>query len=105
MSVMVFRGGLEKVVDRGADEEEGEEGEIVQGEAADVVTAAAGVVLYVFPEGDEAGQGGDQGAYTADVDTDEQIGIVTGELRQEDGRGDIADALTGQGAEQEGVPS
>ena len=92
-----------QVVYGSAHEQQGEECEIVQGETADVVAASAGIVFYIFAEGDEAGQGGDQGAYAADIDADEQVSVVAGELRQEDGRGNIADTLTGQGTEQEGV--
>ena len=54
------------------------------------------VVLAVFPESNQAGKGGDQCAYTANVDTQQQVLIVICKLGQQNCRGNIADYLTGQ---------
>ena len=40
------------------------------------------VMLTVLPEGDQAGKGGDQCAYTADVDTQKQVLVVICKLGQ-----------------------
>ena len=55
----------------------------------------------VLAEGDQAGQRGNQRAGAADVHAHQQIGVVAGELAEQDGRGHIADHLAGQDAEQQ----
>ena len=54
-----------------------------------------------LPEGDQAGQGGDQRARAADVHAYQQSGIILRKLRQQNGRGHIADALAGNDADQQ----
>ena len=53
----------------------------------------------IFPEGDQTGQRSDQGAGPANIYAHQQRRVVGGELGQQDGRRNIADALTGQNAE------
>ena len=60
-------------------------------------------MLDVLAEGDQAGKRCDQRARATDVDTDQKIGIVFCELREQDRRGDVTDHLAGKGAEHEGV--
>ena len=92
-----------QVIHRGTEQEQGQESEVIQGEATDIVSGATGIVFDIFPEGDQAGQRCDQGTYAADVYTDQKVCVVSGELGQEDGGGNITDALAGQGAEQQGI--
>ena len=61
------------------------------------------IVLGVFAEGDQARKGSNERTRTTDIDTDEQCGIIGSELREQDGRGDVTDELTGEDAEQERV--
>ena len=59
----------------------------------------------IFPEGDQACQGGDEGTGTADVHAQEEGGVIGGELGQEDGRGHVTDDLAGQDADKQGILS
>ena len=80
-----------------------EEGKVEGGKHADIILGLSGVVLHVFAEGDQAGQGGDQGTHTTDVDTHQKVGVVFGKLRKQNGRGNVTDDLTAQGTEDQSV--
>ena len=83
--------------------EDDQEAKVEQGELLDVAACLAGVMLGVLVEGDQAGQGSDQAAYAADVHAHQQIRIVAGELRQQNGGRHIADKLAGEDGEQQGT--
>ena len=87
----------------GKGQQEPQKGKVERRIDADIVLGASGIVLNVFPEGDKAGQRGDQRAGAADVDTQQQLPVVVREMGQQDGRGNIADELAGQGAEEQRV--
>lgn len=57
-------------------------------------------VPQVFSVGDETGKGGHQRPDAANIDADKQRGIIACELRKQDDRGHIADALAGEHARQ-----
>ena len=101
---LLFWNILEKQMIHGsANQQQRQECKIVQGEASDVIAGATGIVLHILPESDQTGKGGNQGTDSADVYADQQICVIAGKLGQEDGGGNIADALAGQGTEEEGV--
>ena len=54
----------------------------------------------VLAEGDQTGKRCDQGARAADVDAEQQLTVIIGELGEQNGTGNVADALAGQGTEQ-----
>ena len=66
-------------------------------------TTRVGIHRYIFPEGDQTGQGCDQRTHTANVDAQQQLSVIIRKLAQQNGRGHIADDLAGQYAEQQGA--
>ena len=84
--------------EHGACEDEEKE-DVEEGEGDEVAAGLAGVCLGVLAEGDEAGERGDERANAADVDADEQVGVVFRELREQDRGGHVADDLAGKCAE------
>ena len=73
-----------------------QKGKIVNGKHLNVVQHFSWLVLDVFPEGDQACKGCDQGSRSANVDTHQKLGVLIGKLRQKNGRGTVADDLAGQ---------
>lgn len=59
--------------------------------------------MSVLPEGDQTGKGGDQSAGAADIDAHQKLGVIVCELAEQNGRGDIADELAGEYAEEQGA--
>ena len=78
-----------------------QETKVKYGKPFDIVCCFAGIVLGILAEGDQAGQGGNQGAYAANVDAHQQIRVITGKLGQQDRGRDVADKLAGKDAEQQ----
>ena len=69
----------------------------------EIIACLIGIMLIVFPEGNQTCQGGDQGADPADVYAYQEVGIVGGELGEQNCRRNIADHLAGKNAEKQGA--
>lgn len=67
---------------------------IEQGKFFNIGACFSGIMLDIFPEGDQACQRGDQRSDPTDINAHEQFRIVPGKLRQQYCRRDIADDLT-----------
>ena len=68
-----------------------------------ITERVTGLILGVFLKGDKAGERGDKCAYTADINAEKQLAVIFSKLREEYCRGDIADDLTGKGAEKKRI--
>ena len=91
-------------MEEGAEQrQDNEKCEIKGGKQQDVIAGFSFVVLGVFPEGNQTGQGGNQRAHATDVDAQEKMLVIVCKLGQQDRRGDIADDLAGQHGNQQGV--
>ncbi len=77
--------------------------EIESGKPKQIRAGSSGVMCGVFAKGDQAGKRCDQGARAADVYAQKECGIVGRKLGEENGRGDVADDLTGERTDQESV--
>ena len=73
------------------------------GKQQDIVTGFAPVVFAVFPEGNEAGQRRNQCAHATDIDAQQQVLVIGRKLGKENCRRHIADHLTGQSRNQQGI--
>ena len=80
-----------------------EKREIERREHKKVFLALVGCVAQEGAERDQAGQGRDQRAASADVHAHQQRRVILGEMGQQDCAGHVADELAGQGAEDQGV--
>ena len=83
--------------------EDAEHCKVKEREEENIFAALAGVVLDVLAEGNKACERGDERTCAADIDADEQLGVVAGELREQDRRGHVTDALAGKHADEQGV--
>lgn len=78
-------------------------GEVEGGEPEQVGAASSRIVFDILAEGDEAGERSNQRSDPADVDADEQIGIVLRKGGEQDCRGNVADALAGEHTDKQRV--
>ena len=92
-----FTGGNFRLLEQQAEGCQNDKESKIKGRKQQHIMACFSVVLLaVLPEGNQAGKGGNQCAYTANVDTQQQMLIAVCKLGQQNRRGNIADYLTGQ---------
>ena len=69
------------------------------GEQAKIRARLPGVFLRVGAEGDEAREGGDEGACAADIHPEQKRAVIVGKAGEKNGARHVADDLTGKNAE------
>ena len=80
-----------------------EHAEVEGGEQKNVFKSLFRIMLCVFAEGYKTCERGDKSSYTAYVYPDQKRGVVVCELREQYRRGNVAYALAGENAEEQGV--
>ena len=60
-------------------------------------------MLHIGAEGNQTCQRGDEGAHATDVDAKQKLRIISRELGEENGGGNVADYLTGKNGYQKGA--